>query len=265
MEFREEFESIETLLKTLDNRKQNKSMENCYSSKKNSEDFTGTESYEEAIRLFREGDKEKYNLIQQDLRTSAKIKTSLLPKRQVKTGVVGYAPNVPNALMGLPNSMIYTEKVKMKSKVVSILYSNTEHCGTSVEKFVKSGVALLNTINALELSGYRVEVKLVFFNAICCDEKLRAFVKIKNYNEHLDLLKMAFPLANPSMFRRFGFRWLETVPCEISGSWYWAYGSPNSDEDLSKDNIIYLTMGKIENCHYDAEKIIKNNFKKLVN
>lgn len=266
MEFIEEFKSINEMLKVIAKRKQNHSMRYRNSSTENSYDFTGTNSYEEAEELFKNGDKEKYEMIQKEFRSKVNnVRTNLLPRRQVRTGVVGYAPNVPNAIMGLPNSMIYTDKVNMKSKTVSILYSITGNCYIEAKEFIKSGVAVLDVVNSLELSGYRVEVKILFFNAKECDEKLRGLVTVKNYNEHLDLLKMAFPLANPSMFRRFGFKWLETCPVEIKSDWAYGYGSDNSREDLTKGNIVYLNLDRTKECSYNSDGIIKNYFQKFVN
>lgn len=261
-EIREEFASINEMLRTIESRNNNSVMNDRHSSFYNDYSFTGTHSYDEAIELFRNGDKDKYYQINQGLRTSNDSKTALLPRRQVRNGVVGYAPNVPNAIMGLPNSMIYTEKVNMKSKTVSILYSICGNCGVKSHTFIRCGIALLNAVNALELSGYRVEIKILFFNAVGSNEKTRGLVTVKRYNEHLDLLKMAFPLANPSMFRRFGFKWIETQPELTDGYYNGGYGSDNSDEDLSEGNTIYLTLNRIQNCDCDAMELLEKYFKK---
>lgn len=268
IEIREEFESIHQMLKIIENRKNNNVMEYRHSSQASGDgnSFYGTDSYEEALDLFMNGDKEKYDMIREGLKTTSEnIKTNLMPKRQIRTGVVGYAPNVPNAIMGLPNSMIYTDKINIKRKTVSILYSICANCDVTAHTLTKSGVAVLNVINSLELSGYRVEVKILFFNAIGSKEKTRAMVTVKRYNDHLDLMKMAFPLANPGMFRRFGFKWIETQPKLTDGSYNYGYGKDNSDEDISDDKSVYLNLSRISSCNYNSEKIIEKYFKNNVN
>lgn len=42
-------------------------------------------------------------------------------------------------------------------------------------------------------------------------------VQIKHSSEKLNIAKLAFPLANPSMLRRFNFRWMEQIPNLNSG------------------------------------------------
>lgn len=260
----EEFSSIKEMLETIFEREKNEVMMYYDSSTKNGKDFTGTKSMEEALELLTFGDKEKYELIIQNIRTSGITRTLMLPKRQIRTGVVGYAPNVPNAIMGLPNSMIYTDKPKMKSKVISLLYSVCENAMVLADELTKSGVAILNTINALELSGYRIELNILFFNGYGVKEKTRASVNLKKYNEHLDLLKLAFPFANPSMLRRFGFKWLETLPELTDTSYQGGYGH-NNEEDLSDDKTVYLNYDMVRDEGYDAVRIIEKYFKKYVN
>lgn len=261
-EVTERFSSIHHMLDVINNRPTCK-IGGCNNSSHDEDyDFTGTDSYDEAVKLITEGDKELYDEIKESLKVSENLKTKIIPIRQIKNSVVGYAPNVPNAIMGLPNSMINIEKKMMKSKTVSILYSPTENCGIRTEEFIKSGVCILNIINRLELSGYRVNLDLLPFNASDDAEKYRVYVKLKDYREHIDLLKLAFPFANPSMFRRFGFRCLETCP-EIESYWF-CYGHNISDEEIDFDGV-YLNLSKTKECKYDTEKILKKYFSKYVN
>lgn len=265
---KEEFQSIDELLKIINARPNNKAMEDQHYSTKSSggydKEWSGTDTWEEAVELFHNGDKEKYALIKKELIKMNNAKNvAILPRRQIKTGVVGYAPNVPNALLGLPNSMIYTEKVPMKRKAIFLVALIADNCMTSGNSLVKAGVAVLNVINSLELNGYRVELKLMFFNAVSGDEKAQVTVKLKSYNEHLDLLKLSFPLANPAMFRRFGFKWLETVPDLRERHFSSAYGCTVQNAIIDDKNATFLSFSTIRSMNYDAEKIIKKYFKNL--
>ena len=69
-------------------------------------------------------------------------------------------------------------------------------------------------------------------------------VKIKDYNETLDLQRLSFPIAHPSMFRRFGFRVTESVEGLKSTNWPYGYGrSIETDQEQMLD---YLHA---PNCH----------------
>lgn len=155
-------------------------------------DFTGTNTWEEAVSLYQYGYTDILERIKSGIGANLQ-KTNPMTRRRVVTGVQGYAPHVPNAIMGLPNSMIHTESVMMKSKVVNIVYSSTENCGTEADEFIKSGIAVLSAVNALELSGYRVNLDISFYCAKDGDEYAFGTVNVKDYREHLDIQKLCFP------------------------------------------------------------------------
>ena len=266
-EIYEEFKSISQMLEVLSKRPHNSTSGTDDSSRTLDYEFTGTHSYEEAEELIINGDKALYEKIKDRLKVSKDIKTDIIPKRQIRNDIIGYAPNVPNAIMGLPNSMINIKKIPVKSKTVSILYSPTENCYVNTEEFIKSGVTVLNVVNSLELSGYRCNLKVLIMNAkntsFNHDETFMSALQVKDYREHLDLLKIAFPFANPSLFRRFGFKALETNP-DIKSYWGCSYGSNNSNAPVEFDGI-YLNLMKTKLCEYDTDKIIKKYFSKYVN
>ena len=263
---KEHFNSINELLSVIESRKNNSVMCGKFSSKSNDKSFTGTKSYEEAVELFRKG----YTEILPQIKTGvfANLKrTETRNRRRVETGVIGYAPHVPNAILGLPNSMIRTNQTPQKTKVVSLVVGITENCGTNASEFIKSGIAALGVVNSLELRGYRVNLKVAFYVASdhygSNDEFAFGTVNIKNYREHLDLQKICFPLAHPSMFRRFGFKWLETVPDLKESSWSFGYGSQVRDLKFIKENFLskneyFINLEITKENDYDPEKIIEH-------
>lgn len=256
---KEHFESIHEMLSVIESRPNNEVMRGEEESKTGSKDFTGTASYNEAKNLFRNG----YTEILPKIKTgvSANLKrTEVKPRRTIENNVVGYAPNVPNAIMGLPNSMILTRTAPQKIKAVSIVVGITENCGTNAEEFIESGIAALGVVNTLELRGYRVNLKVAFFCAKCGDDRTFGTVSVKDYREHLDLQKLCFPLANPSMFRRFGFKWIETIP-GIKANWPFGYGSQINDLDFIKENFLadneyFINLSITKKNEYNPEKII---------
>ena len=89
-----------------------------------------------------------------------------------------------------------------------------------------------------------------------------ATVKVKDYREHMDLQKLCFPLAHPSMFRRFGFKWLETVPGLTEVGWSFGYGRTVKNykkfkKHFMKENEFLIDLNLTKKYNYNPEKIIE--------
>ena len=263
---KEEFPNISYLIKTLETRENNEEMRHERSSRSGSYDFTRTSSYEEAVKKLYDGDKEIADRIEKKITTLDL--SDYMPRRRVQTGPVGYVPHVPNAILGLPNSMIKMESEAMKNKSIMITTSVCNNSSTSAGDLEKCGVALLGVINALELSGHRVKVRVSFFD---CENAYNnkytmATVVVKDYGEQLDLRKLSFPVAHPSMFRRIGFKWLETVPGLERGSGFSSgYGHHCSvytyrNAGLLEKNEIYIDYDTIYENNFDVARILENEF-----
>ena len=258
----EKFDSIGQMIKTIESRPNNNVMRGCNSSKDPDYGFTKTHSYDEALDLFRYGYTEPLKKIKNIL--DKKIANAQIRDRRiVSTGVVGYAPHVPNAILGLPNSMINTTVIPHKTKAISIIYAPTANGGVNASDLEKAGIALLSVINTMELNGIRVNL------SICpkCskegnDEYAITMVKVKGYREHMDLQKLTFPVVHPSMFRRFGFKWLETCEELTTNGWQWGYGSTiRSCKEVSEilklnNKTKFINFYKIDSLNYDEKRII---------
>lgn len=259
---KEEFNSIHQMLSVIGNRPNNKVMRNQHASETNGKDFTGTASYKDAVDLFQNGYTEILPKIKNGMAKILNLNVQNQPRRRIQTGIVGYAPHVPNAILGLPNSMILTESQPQKIKAISIVYSPTQNCMTDAKEFVKCGIVLLSIIQTLELRGIRVNLKIMFYCAECGTEYVFPTIKLKDYREHMDIQKLCFPLAHPSMFRRFGFKWLETID-GIKNNWDFGYGrtitdynDPHIINQLS-DNEYFMNLKYIKDHDYSVDKIIQ--------
>ena len=261
---KEDFKSIHQMLDVIEHRPNNKVMKNEDASKTGTKDFTGTRSYGEAKEIFQNGYTDILDKIKMGVNSNIKAQRTE-NRRKVETGVVGYAPHVPNAILGLPNSMIYTHSQPQKVKAISIIYSIIENCGTEADEFIKSGICVLSAINSLELRGVRVNLNISFFNATTGSDKPQytfATVKVKDYREHMDLQKLCFPVAHPSMFRRFGFKWIETVPELTDNGYRWGYGHHFDAKDkilqkIIKNDEVYIDLSITEKCKYNVDKLVE--------
>jgi len=258
---KEHFKSIHEMISVIESRPNNKVMADKHSSNTGDYSFTKTKSMDEAKELFRNGYTEILPKIKTGVSNEFK-RTEVRNRRKVETGVIGYAPHVPNAILGLPNSMILTKAQPQKVKAVSIVVGITENCGTEADEFITSGIAAIGVVNTLELRGYRVNLKVAFWCATGGNERAWGTIDLKDYREHLDLQKLCFPLAHPSMFRRLGFKWLETQPEIQDSGWEWGYGSQLSDLDYIKKNFLaeneyFINLAITKECKYDPDEIIK--------
>ena len=258
---KEHFDSVHQMLFVIESRNNNSVMSDKDASSTGSKSFTMTSSYKEAHELFENG----YTDVLEKIKTGVAAnlnKMQVENRRRVRTGVVGYVPHVPNAILGLPNAMILTDTQPQKVKTVSIVVGVTENCETDAKEFVKSGIAALSVVNTLELCGYRVALKVAFWCAESGNERAWGTISLKDYREHMDIQKLCFPLAHPSMFRRFGFKWLETCPEIQDSDWHWGYGHNLNDinfiqQKFLEDNEFYINLAVTKKCGYDPDKIIK--------
>lgn len=234
----ERFNSLQELTRVLKSRTLNKVFDRAgeeSSQERGRKSFFYTESYEEAEDLMKNGYKDILDDVKQGMKDHERSVDLPIKKRhRIVTAVEGYIPHVPNMLMGLPNSMMRPLISHQKVRAITIYYQMSVIGSYSTSDIIKAGVCLLNIINHLERNGIRVRVFNLFKCSRSDDEIGVACVKIKDFNEHIDIQKMCFPIAHPSMFRRFGFRWLETHPDIEDRDWTSGYGVSLDNTDCEE-------------------------------
>lgn len=175
-----------------------------------SESFTMTSSYEESEKLMTTGYGEGLTDLQKA--GAFKVNRATNSTRNIPhASVVGYAPHVPNAIAGIPQSMIGTTRLQQKSKIVSILYDVAASYSVPARRFIEAGRNLMSLIIELEMQGYRVQLDILIANCTS-QEKAMCMITAKNYRQPINPLKLSYLLLHPSFLRRQGFRWLETQP-----------------------------------------------------
>lgn len=176
-------------------------------------DFYGVKSIDEAYSLL-EGGYEPRNLKE----IVSKVNDIQLKCERVRTvfsnEVVGFVPNVPLAMMGVPNSMIMSHRIPIKSKIVRIMYDPEIYASLKEKDIQKSALNLIEMICKLEASGYRVELSLL--NVFAGNSSAKtidiASVCIKEASRNLDVKRMLFPLLHRAWFRCIGFRYQDISP-----------------------------------------------------
>lgn len=263
----ENFKSINELIYHNATRKPNRVFNGKKSSSETGDErFTKTKNYAEAVDLFKNGYAEPLAQIKKGVEVNSK--GLIHQKTAVRNDIVGYAPCVPAAIMGIPKSMINKDNAVKKSKIISIIHDATSNCNTSTSTFIRAGIATLSIINSLEASGYRVALSVAFKNSAENKERAFATVNLKDWRQPLDLKKMAFPFCHPSMLRRIGFKWLETTPNLTESNYFYGYGRSLSGtkeyhsivNELKAKKLIgehdaYINIDLCERNNFDPQKI----------
>ena len=260
----EDFRSLNHLMEELRKRKNNTFMADSYESEALDMDFYGTESYDQAEQMMISGYTDVLDKLRKDIREKEKISSKYAADVNhpiPHTSMVGYCPCIPNALLGLPNSMVSVDRKPMKRKTLSILYAMGANCDKSTKYFTEAGAALLSAIDIIEKSGVQTQIKLCFMPVEERNELAFPTVVIKNYGERYSLQKISFPLAHPSMFRRIGFKWLETTP-DTKENYSDGYGrSPDYsrvEESVAiEPNTYLLSAESIQGMGCDVTKILQ--------
>lgn len=170
--------------------------------------WEGVKTYGEALELLANG----YQPTVEAMRDKVKGKVMGEQKRmQFQNNVAGFAPIVPLALKGVPNSMIDMRIKPMKCKVIDIYYDMTCSCGTKSEQIIANGQKLLGVILDLEKQGYRFNIygMQTYTDSESADI---VAVRIKSAKQPLDLKRISFPLTHTAFFRVIGFDWYSKTP-----------------------------------------------------
>lgn len=252
----ERYDSVQEVVKHCKERKiTNMSFDD--KSKERMGEWEGVKSYQEALDLLNNG----YQPTVEALNNAIKINKYGNGKRiSFRNDVHGFAPIVPLALKGVPQTMVNVHMKPIKCKVIDVYYDMTTNCGTDSDTIIKNGQKLLGAIIALEQQGYKFNLYATqsYSNGKDADVLV---VKVKSSNSPIDLKKMSFPLTHTAFFRVVGFDWYSKTP---KGKYRAAYGHAlsyefreNELESIGKqmfgDNALYISGNRIQ--HKDEEYI----------
>ena len=186
-----------------------KSGSSC-SSENGSLSFTGTSSIDEALYLAKHG----WQTGVEKLNSEIKIQSQGDTYKNVYD-IVGGHVSVPRFLNGYPTNMIRKIPEPRIDKVITLVKVNNYNCGYNTDTIIKNSVKFIQLIQKLEADGYRCNVDLIYgTSGEHCDMTGNSGMiitrfRIKRSSERLNVMKMSFPLAHPSMQRRLYFKLME--------------------------------------------------------
>ena len=217
---------------------------------------------DETYKMLREG----YQPVVDAMRSKMKITASGNKKRfKSFNDVVGFQPIIPNAIMGLPKSMVNSSMKPIKTKVLDVYYEMTVAAFTESKDLIKAGQKMLGVIMELEAQGYRFNLYCTqgyYSSSSGCD---MVCVKVKSANQPMDLKRMSFPIAHTAFFRGIGFDWYSKFP---KGTYRPGYGHAIAYEKtqaqiqeeyrkLFGKSAIYFAAKTIVEKKDDAESYLK--------
>lgn len=139
--------------------------------------------------------------------------------RKTYNDVVGYMPNIPRYVMGLPDNMRAEKRVVHKSKIVNVYLDCTVPWRVGSKELEEACTRLVEEILGLEKCGYRVNLTAMFTSAMS-GELAFVGVKIKGANEPLNLARVLFPFVRAQDFlRSLCFGWYERTKVKHEGGY----------------------------------------------
>lgn len=260
----ERYNNIYQFMQTIESRPNNGRFGES-SHKETDEEWSGTKTYAEAVEQFSNGLPERCEKMRKSMERFKAASNVNTAKARPKNHYYGYAPNVPAAIIGLPKSMRYTERIPQKVKAISLVFDCCVSCMVSPEEMIKAGCTILEAVYALEASGYRVKLDLSLYSTESDGQKIACLITLKEWQNHLDLLKLSFPLTSPSMFRRFGLKWAEGIEGVTSRHVY-GYGHIMSDDKVKSllrengyniDSTYFVRVRTCKDCGFDALQLVE--------
>ena len=235
----ERFQSADEFLKT--NRSREKVRENWSDSDMDDYSFRKVHSYDEAKNLLFNG----YSEALDEFRDIVKMVGNDKKKITFHNDIVGFQPNVPNYIRGIPKCMINSHTTYVKTPVIDIYYDSSFLGSTDSSNYIKAGKKLIEAILTLEMNNYRVNLyNCQIFCKTSDDPNIdMRILKIKDSNRPLNINRMTFSIAHPAMSRGFDFEWMSKVPGGTNRNGYGKVFSDQFNKEL-RDKIIHETLGK---------------------
>lgn len=179
-------------------------------------EWAGGVTYEQALNLLEYGDSELANSIEQVEISKSPISEKIVNK--YFNDIQGFIPHIPNAIVGIPNSMINIKRTKVSgsSKILNIIIDKAVPGYVTTEDFMECSKVILNTIDSLEEAGYRCNLYISDGAEFYDKDKVIWLVRLKSSDEPFNRYKCAFPLAHVAMSRRIFFRATECLASGIA-------------------------------------------------
>lgn len=226
--------------------------------------YYGTKSFEEADNMLNFGDDKLAKMLQAELLDVENQETEQEITQTFDLDVCGFFPDVAAYLSGDPCNMVtVVDTFADKEKVLNIIWQNDAHAKIKAKEIQECAARVINVILGLEKLGYKVNLYYGYSSRDDDYNTVGALVKIKNSDEYIDTLRLAYPLVSASMKRRHMFSYLEKTPGVPSG-FCAGYGQPIKITEAYQKEIDGMTVlnfmyFKDKSCDFIKDYILGQN------
>lgn len=170
-------------------------------------DWSGTKTFNEAIKLFKGGDDKSYQMVKKlKAQGDRYLQDEYHNFHQRLNDVQGYSPNVPSAILGLPKSMHNQKLLNRQIIYRKIFFDRTANGSVSKDILAIKGAYALSYVDYLERVGKCRFELWVGTSSDSTHGSIIWGIKLKNYDELLNIYQLAFNLVNPAFLRRLDFK-----------------------------------------------------------
>lgn len=202
-------------------------------------EWSGAASFEEAVKMAREGWPEGRKLMVDAMASAAPVTAKVA---DYMMDVAGAYPIAALAAAGDPMCMVAPAPVSDRVRpVIRLAINRCASAAYSCKEFTNFGAAVASYVDALEGSGYRVEIDAAM---VCMDGNNRPYycgVIVKQAHEPLEIDRMAFCLTNPAFLRRLHFAVAQNREDDHGSMSY--CGSPLNIEPSHVDHGVLVVPG----------------------
>lgn len=233
-----EFGSLDEFYNLIENN--HSSCENC-SSHETGKSFYGTETFDDAMKLAREGWEQGLKDLDYYEEMSDKDYASKMDDNMwdVELNTTGSYVDIGSYLQGIPECMCDFVS-KRSNTFADIIVNPTVSCGVSKTTIMNRGREIMKLVDALEKRHIKTRVVVI---SVVCDGPIdggnRWVVKLvaKDYNELLDQNRLVFVLGHASFQRRMMFvlQELENDIRNDFGCPHGSYGRPGHIKKLPEE------------------------------
>lgn len=165
--------------------------------------------------------------------------------------VAGAYPDPAAAAAGAPDCMVSFDPVEVRHKPIVRIAVNVWASGAyEPNEFTNYGAAVLSYIDAIESSGFRVELTMLCHCKMSrTKDTYSGRVMIKRAEEPLDIDRVAFCLTHPSMLRRLWFGHMQVAPGAAGNMPCCGYPENPSPRDMEQGVLVVPGINTIKPGH----------------
>lgn len=189
--------------------------------------WTGTKSFEDAANLALHGWSEGLAQIEKITAQIDHVIGSKIERPSAVYDIVGSCVDVGRFITGEPDCMMsfQPDEVTAHGKIVRVVLNFAASCSVSPEVLMGRGAAICALLQGLQSAGMSVELELAMAVDDYSDEKYIQSITAKRSTDVLELDRVAFICAHPSMLRRMSFAVSEKEPMKVREQFGFIEGS----------------------------------------